>query len=294
MGALDPSEVRTEPLTMMEARAQGRLVLVAEDDHMNQKVILRQLGLLGYAGEVANDGAEALELWRRGSYAMLLSDLHMPNMDGYDLVAAIRGEEPAGTHLPVIALTANALRGEADRARAAGMDGYLTKPVPLATLREVLERWIVPRDDSRRTPVSPGADEMAADPSHAGATVSLGVLEREARGDAAAVRARIADFLTDARSVLAALHAAAAATPAHGQWRSVGTRAAALKILSRSVGALRLAEQCGELENAVARSEPARIARALHAVDEAFAAVEAELENLPAQGRGHGPTNREH
>ncbi len=142
-GGLAPADVRAVPLTMVEARAQGRLVLVAEDDHMNQKVILQQLGLLGYAGEIAGDGAEALALWRRGSYAMLLSDLHMPHMDGYDLVAAIRREEPAGTHLPVIALTANALRGEADRAMAAGMDAYLTKPVPLATLRGVLEQWIV-------------------------------------------------------------------------------------------------------------------------------------------------------
>ena len=143
-GALAPSDVRMEPLTMVEARAQGRLVLVAEDDHLNQKVILQQLGLLGYAGEIASDGAEALARWRRGAYAMLLSDLHMPHMDGYDLVAAIRREEPEGVHLPVIALTANALRGEADRALAAGMDGYLTKPVPLATLRGVLEQWIVP------------------------------------------------------------------------------------------------------------------------------------------------------
>ncbi len=111
---------------------------------MNQKVVLQQLGLLGYAGEIASDGVEALTMWRRGSYAMLLSDLHMPHMDGYDLVTAIRGEEPEGVHMPVIALTANALRGEADRALAAGMDGYLTKPVPLVTLRAVLEQWIVP------------------------------------------------------------------------------------------------------------------------------------------------------
>jgi CheY-like chemotaxis protein len=74
---------------------------------------------------------------------MLLTDLHMPNMDGYELVAAIRREEPAGVRLPVMALTANALHGEAERATSAGMDGYLTKPVPLATLRGVLEQWVV-------------------------------------------------------------------------------------------------------------------------------------------------------
>ncbi|HEY3287997.1 MAG TPA: PAS domain S-box protein [Gemmatimonadaceae bacterium] len=139
--------LRTTPLSLDEARAQGRLILVAEDDSMNQKVILQQLGLLGYAGQIAVDGEEALRLWRAGAYAMLLSDLHMPNRDGYSLAAAIRDEEKdRGTHLPIIALTANALHGEADRATAAGMDGYLTKPVPLATLREVLAKWIPPAD----------------------------------------------------------------------------------------------------------------------------------------------------
>jgi CheY-like chemotaxis protein len=131
------------PLSVADARAQGRLILVAEDDSMNQKVILQQLALLGYAGEIAVDGAEALRSWRQASYAMLLTDLHMPNMDGYELVAAIRREEPAGVRLPVMALTANALHGEAERATSAGMDGYLTKPVPLATLRGVLEQWVV-------------------------------------------------------------------------------------------------------------------------------------------------------
>jgi CheY-like chemotaxis protein len=138
------ADLRSRPLTLDEARSQGRLILVAEDDAMNQKVILQQLGLLGYAGQIAADGAEALRLWRAGGYAMLLSDLHMPNMDGYELAVVIRAEEPLGTHLPIIALTANALRGETERATAAGMDGYLTKPVPLATLRDVLAQWVVP------------------------------------------------------------------------------------------------------------------------------------------------------
>ncbi len=138
------ADVRSRPLSLDEARAQGRLILVAEDDAMNQKVILQQLGLLGYAGQIAADGAEALRLWRTGAYAMLLSDLHMPNMDGYELSLHIRADEPPGTHLPIVALTANALRGEAERATAVGMDGYLTKPVPLATLRDVLAKWVAP------------------------------------------------------------------------------------------------------------------------------------------------------
>ena len=72
---------------------QGRLILIAEDDAINQKVILRQIELLGYAAEMASNGAEALRLWRTGHYALLLTDLHMPEMDGYALAEAIRREE---------------------------------------------------------------------------------------------------------------------------------------------------------------------------------------------------------
>ena len=136
--------VHAPPLSVANARAQGRLILVAEDDTTNQKVILRQLAVLGYAGEIASNGAEALQMWRRGGYALVLTDLHMPMMDGYELVAAIRREEASAKRVPVLALTANALHGEAERATQAGMDGYMTKPVPLARLLDILNRWILP------------------------------------------------------------------------------------------------------------------------------------------------------
>ncbi len=132
------------PPSVAEARARGRLILVAEDDRTNQKVILRQLATLGYTGVLARDGVEAMQQWRSGTFSLLLSDLHMPNMDGYELAAAIRREEAPGVRLPIIALTANALKGEAERASAMGMDAYVTKPVPLAVLRDVLSRWCTP------------------------------------------------------------------------------------------------------------------------------------------------------
>lgn len=91
-GPTAPARADKRPLapSIAEARAQHRLILIAEDDPVNQKVILRQLGLLGLAGEVADDGVEALRLWREGGHALLLSDLHMPNMDGYALAQSIR------------------------------------------------------------------------------------------------------------------------------------------------------------------------------------------------------------
>ncbi|MBI2235618.1 MAG: response regulator [Magnetospirillum sp.] len=118
-------------------------ILVAEDHPVNQQVILRQLRLLGHTPEMAPDGASALAAWRRQRFDLVITDCHMPVMDGFQLTAAIRGEESDGTHrTPILALTANALSGEAERCLAAGMDGYLAKPVELGRLREALGRLL--------------------------------------------------------------------------------------------------------------------------------------------------------
>jgi len=81
------------PLSREEARRRGSLILVAEDNEINQKVILQQLTLLGQTADIANNGREALERWQSGDYAILITDLHMPEMDGYELTAAIRAAE---------------------------------------------------------------------------------------------------------------------------------------------------------------------------------------------------------
>ncbi len=127
----------------------GRTILVAEDDAVNQLVIARQLELLGYEARIVQTGLEALPLWREGQFALLLTDLQMPGLDGYGLVEAIRQEEAArgvspSQRLPILALTANAFRQEQARAEAAGMDGYLTKPLLLDALQAALERWLPP------------------------------------------------------------------------------------------------------------------------------------------------------
>ena len=138
--------LRVSTPTPDEARAAGRLILVAEDDEVNRLVIAGQLALLGYAAHVAPTGTDALLRWREGGYAILLTDMHMPEMDGYALAEAIRQEELAQrrTRIPILALTANALRGESARAQRAGMDGYLTKPLPLSVLKDALAQWLPP------------------------------------------------------------------------------------------------------------------------------------------------------
>jgi len=128
--------------TVEEAHARGQLILLAEDNPTNQDVIRRQLNLLGYTCEIAGNGVEALTAWRSGRYALILTDCHMPEMDGYELTSAIRKDEVNDRRIPIIAITANALQGEAERCFASGMDDYLSKPVTLPALREMLRKWI--------------------------------------------------------------------------------------------------------------------------------------------------------
>jgi PAS domain S-box-containing protein len=135
-------------LTVAQALAHGRLILLAEDNEINCEVIQEQLHLLGYACEVARDGALALGMWQSGQatgsprYALLLTDCHMPNLDGFGLTDAIRAAEPAGTRLPIIAITANAMQGEAQRCRERGMDDYLSKPLRMGELAPLLTKWL--------------------------------------------------------------------------------------------------------------------------------------------------------
>ncbi|WP_169208587.1 response regulator [Aromatoleum petrolei] len=126
-----------------QAAARKGPILVAEDDPVNRKIILKQLSVLGYQADAVEDGERALELWRAGGYAMLLTDLHMPRMDGYVLVQTIRAEEQKGgrPRAPILALSGTAPEG-AEPYRDAGIDAYLGKPLQLDVLRDSLQRWL--------------------------------------------------------------------------------------------------------------------------------------------------------
>ncbi len=127
------------------AQAGGLPVLICEDNRINQDVLTRQLRMLGYACDLAGNGREGLEKWQKGQYGLILSDCHMPEMDGYAMTAAIR-EKEAGTgrvKTPIIAVTGNALKEESSVCFAAGMDGILTKPVKLDDLKAILEDWYI-------------------------------------------------------------------------------------------------------------------------------------------------------
>lgn len=132
-------------LNVDKARAENRLVLLAEDNVLNQQVLTDQLHLLGYGVEVAENGEEGLAMWKKNHYPIILTDLHMPKMSGYDMVKAIRDEAEKSNDIKaqpyIIAVTANALKGEKERCIATGMNDYITKPIELNVLEATLAKW---------------------------------------------------------------------------------------------------------------------------------------------------------
>ena len=230
------------PLSMEGTGASGRLILVAEDNEINQKVLRKQLALLGFTADIAGTGREALECWQHGDYALLLTDLHMPTMDGYELTMAIRKAEASGRRLPIVALTANALKGEAKRCRALGMDDYMTKPVQLADLKAMLSKWLPP------APAATSARPAAPSKTIVAPTLAVDVSVLKALvGDEAEV---IAEFLQDFRisAGKAALQMRVACQTRHAD--SVEAVAHRLKSSARAVGALDLGELCAKMEDA--------------------------------------------
>lgn len=129
-----------EGLTRSAATADGRAVLLVEDNLLNQMVADGMLRLLGHTSRCVMNGLEALEELRSTTYSIVLMDIHMPELDGFETTRRIRAEMPIEQQPYIIAVTANAMPGDAERCRAAGMDDYVSKPLSKEALRAALLR----------------------------------------------------------------------------------------------------------------------------------------------------------
>ncbi|SEJ49218.1 PAS domain S-box-containing protein [Pseudomonas linyingensis] len=256
--------------------AASRRILVVEDETVNRKVIQQQLTLLGYRFEMACHGVEALAMWRLGGYDLVLSDLHMPEMDGYQLAACIRREEGPDRHIPILALTANALRDEAARARAAGMDDYLTKPILLNDLEDALFRWLHRKALSERnTPSAADSPKEALllDPNALTTLV----------GDTPQM---IREILGDYSEALSNLTPQLQEHFAGNDLDAIGALVHRLKSSSRAVGAARLGQLCAALEQATKDGDDTSLARGIAEFPSLQAATVARIEQFLLEKNG--------
>ena len=135
--------VRPAELDAYDALESGQLLLLVEDNLVNQKVTMLQLEKLGYAAHAVANGREAVEAVSHLPYALILMDCQMPVMDGFEATHSIRKMDRASSrHIPIIAMTANAMKGDRERCIQAGMDDYMSKPVAPENLKQKLEYWI--------------------------------------------------------------------------------------------------------------------------------------------------------
>ena len=133
-----------EPATVNDAAApRSERLLIVEDNQVNQRLAMRQLQRLGFTAEAVGNGREAVDAQARENYDLIFMDVQMPVMDGYEAASEIRRHEiRTRRHVPIVAMTANARNEDRDACLAAGMDDYVSKPVSLASLRVVIERWL--------------------------------------------------------------------------------------------------------------------------------------------------------
>jgi two-component system sensor histidine kinase/response regulator len=254
-------------------------VLVAEDNAVNQKVAVRMLARLGYHADVAANGLEALEALSRIPYAAILMDVQMPEMDGYEATAEIRRREAEGDgrHTPVIAMTANALEGDREKALEAGMDDYVAKPVKAEELEAVLERWIPQQEEPLEPSVSaPDDGSRASEETEAplDERALAGLRELQQEGEPDFVKELIELFLSDVPPQLATLREAVRGNDAESVERIAHT----LKGSSGNMGAKKMTALCAQLQEAGASRDLAGAPELLERLEEEFGRVRPALE----------------
>ena len=248
-------------------------VLVAEDNEVNQKVAAKILEKLGYRVELAENGKEALAACARRRYDAVLMDGQMPGMDGYEATRRIRERETrGGRRVPIIAMTASAMKGDREKCLESGMDDYLTKPVTPETVEAVLRKWV----GTATTP----AERAAAAGKPPAELLDESVVQNlmSVDDDGSLVEEVVATFLRIAPARLAAIrkaskgNAALLEREAHSFLGSCG-----------NIGASRMAEICARLEVLGRSGSTEGAAELARRLEEELAELRPQLEALPGR-----------
>jgi CheY-like chemotaxis protein len=272
-----PPENRTGsrfgPAEFVPAPGAAATVLVIDDTDTNRELAARQLKRIGLLCDAAENGLVGLDMTEARRYALILVDGSMPVMDGFAFVRTFREREQqqGGLRTPVIAVTAHALAGDAQRFLDAGMDDYLAKPVTLVKLQGTLAKWL-----------RGAAPALEVEPPATAAVVEQQALDRVALAamlgddDPAAIAEMVAIFRADFPLLLEGVRAAEAGTD-----RTALARAAhAAKSAAASAAAKTLASRLGQLEDLAPSGEPEVLTALVKAVALDFTRLEAEADEL--------------
>ncbi|MGH3088250.1 MAG: PAS domain S-box protein, partial [Rubrobacteraceae bacterium] len=249
---------------LRESRSRLRpLVLVAEDNLVNQRVATRMLERIGYRAEVAGDGLQALEALEEKTYAAVLMDVQMPEMDGYEASAEIRRREGGEHHTPIIAMTANAMASDREAALAAGMDDYLSKPVKTEELVEALKKWAPAVESaassSNGTRVEPEEEVLSA-------VVIASLRELQGEDEPNLLSELVDTFEEDTSERLRTLRQAFKSDDAE----SVARIAHALKGSTGNMGVVRMSRLSAELQEAGSSGDLGRAAPLIEGLKKEF------------------------
>ncbi len=251
-GKPDPAQHRPALANAIAPRDMAP-VLFVEDNPTNRKLTLKQLELLGVPFVVAEDGRQALERWNERDYSLVLTDCHMPYVNGYQLAEAIRSDEALrgiDTPIPIVACTANAAREETERSFAAGMNDILTKPLGLDALRQMIDKWLGP-------PPANAAEVAESSPNETLSTsadvVDRSILAVYSSGDLAIECEIVRDFLNcNAEDMQELQNGIEAKLPERIAWFAHRIKGAGRMVGAREVGeaaeALEFAGKAGQHE----------------------------------------------
>ncbi len=278
--------VEKEALTAQnieEAEAAGTLILVAEDNITNQDVIRRQLNQLGHGADIFSDGKMALEAWKSKHYALLLTDCHMPVMDGFELTKNIRESENFGvSRMPIVAISASTLEAEVMRCYSVGMDDFLAKPLETRNLKSVLKKWIpqsgrsVSSGNHKNETTSEPAETSAVLLDDGNTPIDPRALKDSFGDDDLVFKDILNDFVEPTAAIIKDINNAFSVRDAEG----VGAAGHMLKSSSRSVGAHKLADICTKLEESGKSENWDSIDDAMPLLEPAFADIVNYIKSL--------------
>lgn len=249
----DPVDVVAEAkaLNRSEAISNNRLVLVLEDNEINQQVVANQLETLGFGYDIASNGREGLALWYKGreEYAVVLCDIHMPIVDGYEFTQTVRAHEESDARIPILALTANATKREKQQCLDIGMNEYLTKPISLEHLHTALQEWS--KIGGQRIQSRPKNFELSEQLLDEKKHVDISSIENYLGTDPTTIREFLVRYRVDALETMERIKRAHKNSDLQGLFELTHT----FKSTSRLVGAKSLGDLCGTVEVACQKKD---------------------------------------